>query len=428
VKVKVKIERGLERIVEIAIYGLVFIIPFSKAGIEIFGITAIVGWILLGVLRRTFPSTLLGTGGAPRNDRRLALTVFLAVNIISCITSVAIGHSISAFFTKTLEYALFFIIVVDVFSDAKRMKTLLFVMLVSVTLCYINGMVQYFTGFDIVRRDELFSGRISGSLINANDFGSYVIMFMPLLLSMAIWKKLILRYRVIIISVFLMSLFCLIFSYSRGSWLGFLVGILFFGFVKSKKLFLCFIVILIAGSFFLPERAKTRIKEIDSLEQVTANHRITLWKEALSIIEDWPVLGTGLNTYTMVAPHYKIHPQGGIYPHNSYLHMAAEIGLVGLGAFLWFIWTVFYRGFGLAVRRAHGTSSDISSSVASLMTGSTLTPVLLLGLMAGILGFLVNAFFDTTLFALRLIALLWVMMGVLVALCNIAENRSNFIP
>ena len=122
-----KVERVLERIVEIAVCGLVFIIPFSKAGIEIFGITAIVGWILLRGLRIKRKGLSLNKTWSFLANRHvfLALAIFLLVNLLSCITSVAIGHSISAFFTKTLEYALFFIIIADLFSDVIRMKTLI---------------------------------------------------------------------------------------------------------------------------------------------------------------------------------------------------------------------------------------------------------------------------------------------------------------
>ena len=71
------------------------------------------------------------------------------------------------------------------------------------------------------------------------------------------------------------------------------------------------------------------------------SHRIVLWKEAIAIIKDHPFLGCGLNTYSIVAPKYKIAEGGGIYPHNSYLQMAAETGLLGLGAFLWIIIILF---------------------------------------------------------------------------------------
>ena len=445
---KVEVEKVLEKIVEYAVYGLVFSIPFSKAAIEVFGITAIVGWVILGLIRFARDdkgSTPLlwalglavrGAHGTPppgdflrsldisssvasstktivKRPIYMALTAFLVVNLISCITSVAIGHSISAFFTKTLEYALFFIIIASVFSDYKKLKTLFMVMLVSVTLAYINGMVQYFTGFDLVRRDGLVGRAVSGSLINPNDFGNYVIMFIPLLLGLSTWKKLILRYRILIISVLLISLFCLILSNSRAALIGFSIAMLFFGFMKGKRFFLSTVLILLIGLFFLAEPIKEKTEIASSVKGVTVDVRISLWEEALSVIKDYPITGAGLNTYSMIAPKYKVHPLGGTYAHNSYLQMAAETGLVGLGAFLWFLWTVFNRGLSLFKRAQEHAITDY------------IYHVLILGLVAGLIGFLVNAFFDTTLFALRLVTLFWVMAGVLAALCNIAENQYN---
>ena len=341
---------------------------------------------------------------------------FLAANIISCITSVSIGHSVCAFFTKTLEYALFFIIIVNVFYDAKRVKTLLFVLLVSAGLCYINGIVQYFTGFDLVRRDGLVGGAVSGSLVNPNDFGNYVVMFIPILLGLLTFKNLLLRHRAVIFSIFLMSLFGLIFSHSRGSLVGFSVGILFFSFLKGKRFFLCTILVLLIGLFILAEPIKEKTLNASSVEGVVVDIRIALWEEALNIIKDYPVTGAGLNTYSMIVPKYKVHPLGGIYAHNSYLQMAAEIGLVGLMAFLWFLWSIFRKALK---QFRHVLSSE---SFAIKFANQRL---ILLGLMAGLFGFMANAFFDTTFFALRLIALFWVMLGVLVASCNIVEEQNN---
>ena len=47
----VKIEKILKIIVEYAVYGLVFVIPFSKAAIEVFGTTAIIGWLIVKCLK-----------------------------------------------------------------------------------------------------------------------------------------------------------------------------------------------------------------------------------------------------------------------------------------------------------------------------------------------------------------------------------------
>lgn len=401
--------RILGNIVFVSLCGLVFIIPFSKAGIEIFGCIAIGSWIVLKGLRIKDKRLSLNKKQFLwfKKPIFIAIAVFFLANLLSCITSLSFGHSVRALLTKTTEYLLFFLITVDILTTRKRAKTLIYIMLISLILLCVNGIIQYITGFDLVRRYPLTSAfRINGSFLHPNDFSNYLVIFTPILLALGLSKKIFSKYRFLILIVFFMAVFCLVFSYTRASWLGFLAGMSFFTFGINKKLFLGFLAILVIGLFIMPAGVKNRLKQIDSLEEVSSDHRIIMWQEALSIIEDWPVLGTGLNTYTLVGPRYKIHPQGGIYPHNSYLHMAAEIGIAGLGAFIWFLFTIFKRAI-VSFRQAK----------------DEIYKVLILGLMAGLVGFLVNAFFDTTLFAIRLITIFWIMSGVLVALCNMAEGE-----
>jgi len=122
-----------------------------------------------------------------------------------------------------------------------------------------------------------------------------------------------------------------------------------------------------------------------------AGHRRTNWKEAMSIIKDHPILGTGPNTYAYIAPNYKLRKGGGIYPHNSFLHMGAELGLLGFAAFLWVLCKFFYLGI-IGLRRNQN--------------------FLLLGTMAGLFAFLVHSFFDNNIFVLQLASLFWFMLGV----------------
>ena len=212
---------------------------------------------------------------------------------------------------------------------------------------------------------------------------------------------------------FLATLFCLVYTYTRGAWLGFFVGVFFFCLVKSKKFLAFFLAILICIIFLLPCGVKVKhvLTRIDSMKKFHSSYRVLSGKEALRIIRDYPILGTGLNTYTIIGRKYKSHKRGGMYPHNSYLHMAAEVGILGLAAFLWLLWVIFARGWRLLRHFQCLAMTDDNDYI------------LILGLMAGLIGFLVHAFFDTTLYAIRLASIFWIMCGVLVAICNIVEKK-----
>jgi O-antigen ligase len=116
----------------------------------------------------------------------------------------------------------------------------------------------------------------------------------------------------------------------------------------------------------------------------------------LRIIYDHPVFGTGLNTYTKVIKQYAGINQN--YAHNCYLQVMAELGIVGLAAILWVFIAVL-----IFVRRkvlAGEASED---------------RLVLIALLAGWVGLLIESSLDNTFYSAQLSVLLWVMMGLIVA-------------
>ena len=128
--------------------------------------------------------------------------------------------------------------------------------------------------------------------------------------------------------------------------------------------------------------------------------RVGFWKEAVSMIKDYPLLGVGLNAYSEVAPRYKVNWGG--YPHNCYLHMAVEIGFLGLLFFLW----ILGRIFRMALKFLKTTKDSYLEA-------------LMLGLISGFGAFLFQSFFDTNFYSVKLGSLMWVIMGLIVAVGQI---------
>jgi len=125
---------------------------------------------------------------------------------------------------------------------------------------------------------------------------------------------------------------------------------------------------------------------------------MNLWKQSLLIIRDYPLLGSGLNTYSSVVKRYKFFEGGNMYPHNSFLQMASETGLAGLFAFLLVLLIFFKTGLQHLNQKKNP---------------------LALGLLAGILAYLVHSFFDTHLYSLQLVVLFWFMLGLTIAVIRL---------
>lgn len=89
----------------------------------------------------------------------------------------------------------------------------------------------------------------------------------------------------------------------------------------------------------------------------TFEGRLHIWSDTLRMLADHPILGAGLRAYKQVMVPYVTGGRGPeLYPHNVYLAMWSELGLLGLVAFigllvllLWLAWrgyasaTGFYR-------------------------------------------------------------------------------------
>ena len=170
------------------------------------------------------------------------------------------------------------------------------------------------------------------------------------------------------------------------------------------------LILLLTSVFIIQEPMRERaVAILTSDDGGTKNTRIKLWQEALSIIKDFPMLGSGPNTYTAIIQVYKKPlPYTGYYPHNCYLHMAAEMGILGLGAFIWVVVTLF------------------KVTLANLkMINSGLYGALLLGLLAGLFGFLGHSFIDTDFYTLQLGNLMWFVMGLIIAVQKIALGENS---
>ena len=139
-------------------------------------------------------------------------------------------------------------------------------------------------------------------------------------------------------------------------------------------------------------------KKIFSLvSHLNGQGRKVFWQEALQIIHKFPILGAGLNTYTKIIEQSKM--QWVAYPHNCYLQMAAEIGTVGLLAFVWILFRLFFS----VIANLPNVSDRFLNTV-------------LVGFSAGLFGFLSHSFVDTNFYSVQLGNLLWVVMAVIMAI------------
>jgi len=128
--------------------------------------------------------------------------------------------------------------------------------------------------------------------------------------------------------------YCLVLTFSRGGYLGFLIGLLVLGLTKERKLLLLVAIILVSWQSFVPgavsERVLMTYQDGQGLDP-SAGERVNLWQDALEVITENPAVGTGFDTYKYM------HRTDYTDTHNYYVKVLLEMGFVGLIMFLWLL-------------------------------------------------------------------------------------------
>ena len=201
--------------------------------------------------------------------------------------------------------------------------------------------------------------------------------------------------------------FTLLFTLSRGAWMGLVAALLCMAIWRSRW-FLLAIPILMALTLLVVQRV--------GLEPVAdfmlATHSTTsmasraeVWQRAIYMIQDFPYTGIGLGTFSRVGPAMYPYFLAGWdadipHAHNIFLQAGVDFGLPGLVAFTGVV----------------AASAFMAWDAARLARQSDLEP-LAIGLFCGFIAYLTHGLFDSiTAVSIKAGVVLWAFLGFTAAL------------
>jgi len=383
---------------------LLFVIPISNAMIEVSACSAILLW----AIKRLVMKRMNKTSFFPFTPIAYSLYAFIFVVILSSVFSSNVALSFRHFSRKTLEYFAIFLLFVDTINNKKRAKIVINVLFASFLLISVDVLVQYFSGFEFLRNRIPVAGRIAGSYEYPDGFGNYLVSFLPLLL---VFRPKLKSYIFLRYALLLFFLFFLIINSTKGAWIAFVTVFVFLGFYLKEKRFIAIPIILMLLFMISPQKTKTLTISQFRLAQASILQRIDLWKTSWNMFIDKPIIGQGLGTYMSNFKKYQdekersVGEQGIWYAHNSYLQMLAENGILGLFSFLAVIFSAFIFAF---------KSLSISSDKFFRMS--------IMGFIAGLFGYSVQIFFDSTFYSLSNAVIFWSILGIVVAMSKINNS------
>jgi len=196
--------------------------------------------------------------------------------------------------------------------------------------CYSSALVPLVVGvlqqvFGFYLKESSGLGRITGTFLHPNAFGFYLVLL--LVMGAAVLRHLDGGVRLLVGGVLVVGSVELLLTYSRGSWIAVIAGLVVVGVLQARKLLVLLPVGLIAVVLVSPS-VVTRLSDLSQEETINGTPgnsflwRISHWSEVLAGARGHEFLGLGPSSSDYLGDEV-------LPPHNDFVRMYVETGVLG---------------------------------------------------------------------------------------------------
>lgn len=346
-----------------------------------------------------------------RDATNVWMTLFLIVIILASTFAIYPAISWSQWFDFVEWYVIYFL-VINIVTTSERYFIFLAIFLVA------NFKMSFFGARTWMARGFSFTSwglqGPPGFFENSSDFSAEMLMFAPIAFELALFVKPYVRrvtYWFLMLGAATGAMTVLGAS-SRGSQVALAVQGVWIAIQRKLKLRVLIAIALLAGLGYalLPGAERVRFSNIGA--DNSSIQRLDYWKAGIRMIADHPVLGVG---YFNFQPVYAEHMSDKLWhgtaqlPHNIFIQVGTDSGLVGLGIFL----VLIYRNLKITreIRIACGENEDSPAFAPSVARGLAIATW----------GFVIAGQFNTVAYY----PFLWINLALTVSLGNIVRQTAE---
>lgn len=264
--------------------------------------------------------------------------IFLAISLVSCLYSFSLGSSLEEM-SRLLSIFAFFTTASLLVDSPQKLTQLIKSLLISALLPCLIALYQLLVGTGLL---ENGTNRLFATFGHPNMFA----FFLVFCLSLSTFAALNLDYRKIQPYLYhlasLAMLVLLFFTYTRGAYVALAIFIFIVGLLRFRKFLIGgLIALLLVASAYAPVRERaTSIFSFRADDSIA--WRIGLWREGWDYAQPRLATGYGLGTAPQVIAANKPYYHGSSEPHNDYLRILLEQGVLGVLAYLLLIAGLLY--------------------------------------------------------------------------------------
>ena len=221
--------------------------------------------------------------------------------------------------------------------------------------------------------------------MHANDLGRLYAVAYALLLF--VWDRAPTKMmKTCAMAAMVVVVLALLVTFSRGAFLGFIiVNLIYLASRRNRKTLLLLLVALPIGLYFTPGAVWDRVTMGwgEGADTISAGRTDEIWGPVIPELFKSPIWGNGLGAVMWCAPMVAgMMPQVG-HPHNAYLEVILDLGVVGL-VLLSAFWILTWRDFRRLAKEERiapelqgffeGAAAGLLSFLVAGMAGSSLMP------------------------------------------------------
>jgi O-antigen ligase len=340
-----------------------------------------------------FAWAVLMTSNRTVRPGRTPIDIPILVFVLATLVSIVFSQNRSGSFRFLKNYLLLSsIYFTGAIAISRRIRAGLFwTLLVSGTGSAVYGIAVF-----LLDKGEGTLGRTPGSFSTAMTYGGIMMMLFSLFLAMAVAGKINIRLRIASAVATAATALALFLSFTRGSWVAALISCMTILAVLRKRWIVPAIIVVIVAVLVLPGPYRERVTSIWDPEYRTNVQRLNMLKGGLSILKEYPVFGTGPTDlgeiYSRHMPPEAKYVHG--HMHNNFLHVAVTLGILGLLAFIYMLFS-FFRLIVMRMRRESDPAAHAWSA----------------GSLGALTGFVVNGFFEWNFGDAEVLTLMLIIIG-----------------
>ena len=282
----------------------------------------LIGWVLSPIKKKLF-----------HNIQDKFVILFLVSIVISTVAVHWVTYSVNEII-ETLKLALIYFFIVSIINNDKKMKITTWVMISLMSVIALMGILKIYgynvPGIETAWANDKQVWQIVGIGIfdNPNDLAYSIVLVVPFALGLLIKSKNVIA-KTSAMFLLVNAVWCIYLTRSRGGMLALVTSILIWLYcwisnVQLKRIFILFGIVAISAAVLM--QAQGYQGDASSIGRIDA------WSKGMSMVKEHPIIGVGKDRFL------EYHE---IDSHSSYVRAAAELGMLGLYAWIGIVYFNF---------------------------------------------------------------------------------------